>query len=114
MPITDARLLGPKGSQDDIVLDLGEGSSRHPAVAAPHSAPRRLTSSPAASNSNDIQPSPTKHLKANQTAKDSKGKAKEKDYQPTDSFLKRLAGPSTGKAGLLRDPEEVRKIVCQC
>lgn len=105
MNVTNARHLGPKGSQDDLVLDLGEGSSKasHHIQPAPHSAPRRLLSSPQEAKNAD-PPSPTKSRRS-----DLKGKGKA--YEPTDSFLKRLAGPSTGKAGLLRDPEEVRQIV---
>lgn len=33
---------------------------------------------------------------------------------PNKTLLKRLAGPSTGKAGLKRDPDEVAQIIYEC
>ncbi|CAD6581192.1 MAG: hypothetical protein CYPHOPRED_001511 [Cyphobasidiales sp. Tagirdzhanova-0007] len=40
-------------------------------------------------------------------------KRKLEDLEPTNSLLHRLAGPSTGKAGLKRNPEEVRQVIYQ-
>lgn len=115
----------PSGSQDDSCLNLGEESSnvereehQQTNAPAPHSAPRRLLSSP--DKPSHGPPSPTVNVSSRgaPSKPDWKGKGKAKEElkskqsnEPTESFLKRLAGPSTGKAGLLRDPEEVRQIV---
>lgn len=82
-------------------IDLTNGPSSAPPASqtAPLDAP---------GPSNAVSPSrpPAQIARA-----DPKGKRKADDDEPGESLLKRLAGPSTGKAGLLRDPAEVRQLI---
>jgi DNA polymerase kappa len=55
--------------------------------------------------------SPRKLATADQKGKEKVATSHQEQDLPTKSLLRSLHGPSAGKAGLIRDPEETRQII---
>lgn len=122
-PLTSASKAAPLVSSKAIPGSAGwKGKEREiqgpPAKEVPPTAATSAAASSATgSRVHGMGPprSASKHTKAaavgGKVGGSTGGKGKGKEHAGTDSLRTRMAGPSDQKAGLLRDPEEVKQII---